>query len=78
MGGGSFGFVAVEGVDDWRGVPRDGNPGVELSWEGHDGGDQTNGAPEISVAMPRSARVARDPGVARRLGAAGAGRARRR
>ncbi len=41
---GSLGFIAVQGGLDWRDAPRDGCPGVELSWEGFDDeGDPATG-----------------------------------
>lgn len=40
---GSLGFIAVEGDLDWREASRDGCPGVEFSWEGHDDGDHASG-----------------------------------
>ena len=40
---GSLGFIAVEGDVDWREASRDGRPGVEFSWEGHDDGDRASG-----------------------------------
>lgn len=40
---GSFRFIAVEAWMDVRPSDRDGRPGVEFSWEGHDDGDRTSG-----------------------------------
>ena len=40
---GSLGFIAVQGGIDWRAAPRDGHPGVEFSWKGHDDGDPAGG-----------------------------------
>ncbi|MDA8074638.1 MAG: hypothetical protein M0Z40_05280 [Actinomycetota bacterium] len=40
---GSLGFIAVEGGVDWREASRDGHPGVEFSWEGHDDCDHASG-----------------------------------
>ncbi len=42
-GFGSMGFIAVEGELDCRDVARDGRPGVEFSWEGHDEYDPASG-----------------------------------
>jgi len=42
-GGGQFGFVAVRGWMDCRGVERDGRVVVEFSWAGEDDGDQVSG-----------------------------------
>lgn len=36
-------FIAVAGLMDCRETPRDGRPGVELSWEGGDEGDPASG-----------------------------------
>ena len=38
-----MGFIAVEGELDCRDVARDGRPGVEFSWEGHDEYDPASG-----------------------------------
>ena len=40
---GSMGFIAVEGELDCRDVARDGRPGVEFSWQGHDVCDPASG-----------------------------------
>lgn len=40
---GSLGFIAVEAGVDWRGATRDGRPGLEFSWEGHDDGSPASG-----------------------------------
>ena len=40
---GSIGFIAVEGGVDWREASRDGRPGAEFSWEGHDDCDPASG-----------------------------------
>ena len=40
---GSFGFIAVQGEMDCREVERDGQPGVEFSWEGNDECDPASG-----------------------------------
>lgn len=40
---GSLGFIAVEGGLDWREASRDGRPGVEFSWEGHDDREHASG-----------------------------------
>lgn len=40
---GSLGFIAVQGGLDWRDAPRDGQPGLEFSWEGFDEGDPATG-----------------------------------
>ena len=40
---GQFGFIAVRGWLDYRPVERDGQPGVEFTWEGVDEGDQVSG-----------------------------------
>jgi hypothetical protein len=40
---GSLGFIAVQGVIDWREAPRNGLPGAEFTWEGFDEGDPVNG-----------------------------------
>lgn len=40
---GSLGFIAVEGGLDWWEASRDGCPGVEFSWEGHDDCDHASG-----------------------------------
>jgi hypothetical protein len=42
-GTGQFGLIAVHAWLDWRPVERDGQPGVEFSWEGSDEGDQVSG-----------------------------------
>jgi hypothetical protein len=43
-GGDGFGSVRfIEGELDYRGVARDGRPGVEFSWEGHDEYDPASG-----------------------------------
>ena len=42
-GSGSFGFIAVQGEMDCREVERDGQPGVEFSWEGNDECDPASG-----------------------------------
>jgi len=42
-GTGSFGFIAVQGDVDWREAPREGRPGVEISWQGFDEGDPASG-----------------------------------
>jgi hypothetical protein len=42
-GTGQFGFIAVNGWLDCRPVERDGQPGVEFTWEGSDEGDQVSG-----------------------------------
>lgn len=42
-GTGQFGFIAVRGWLDCRPVERDGQPGVEFTWEGVDEGDQVSG-----------------------------------
>jgi len=42
-GTGQFGFIAVRGWLDCRPVGRDGQPGVEFTWEGVDEGDQVSG-----------------------------------
>jgi hypothetical protein len=40
---GSLGFIAVQGVIDWRDAVRDGRPAAEFSWEGFDEGDPATG-----------------------------------
>lgn len=40
---GSMGFIAVEGDLDCGDVARDGRPGVEFWWEGHDERDPASG-----------------------------------
>ncbi len=42
-GTGQFGFIAVRAWLDCRPVERDGQPGVEFTWEGVDEGDQVSG-----------------------------------
>jgi hypothetical protein len=42
-GTGQFGFIAVRGWLDCRPAERDGQPGVEFTWEGIDEGDQISG-----------------------------------
>jgi hypothetical protein len=42
-GTGQFGFIAVRGWLDCRPVERDGQPGVDFTWEGVDEGDQISG-----------------------------------
>lgn len=42
-GHGKLGFIAVEGELDCRNVARDGSPGVEFSWRGHDEYDPASG-----------------------------------
>lgn len=40
---GRLGFIAVEGQLDCRDVVRDGQPGVEFTWQGTDDGDPVTG-----------------------------------
>ena len=40
---GSLGFIAVQGVIDWRNAPKDGRPGAEFSWDGYNEGDPVTG-----------------------------------
>ncbi len=40
---GRFRFIAAEGLLDCREVVRDGQPGVEFTWEGSDDGDPVTG-----------------------------------
>jgi hypothetical protein len=40
---GSLGFVAVQGVIDWRETSRDGRSGLEFSWDGFDDSDPASG-----------------------------------
>jgi hypothetical protein len=42
-GTGQFGFIAVRGWLDYRPAERDGQAGVEFTWEGIDEGDQVSG-----------------------------------
>ena len=42
-GGGSFQFGYVSGGIDYREVERDGNPGVEFTWDGNDEMDPAQG-----------------------------------
>jgi hypothetical protein len=42
-GTGQFAFIAVRGWLDCRPAERDGQPGVEFTWEGVDEGDQVSG-----------------------------------
>lgn len=42
-GTGQLGFIAVRGWLDCRPAERNGQPGVEFSWEGDDEGDQVSG-----------------------------------
>src|ERR1700692_4498368 len=40
---GSLGFIVVTGALDCRDADRDGQPGVEFSWQGSDEGDDASG-----------------------------------
>ena len=40
---GSLGFIVVTGKLDCRHAERDGEPGVEFSWQGSDEGDEVSG-----------------------------------
>ena len=40
---GNLGFIVVTGDLDCRDADRDGQPGVELSWQGSDEGDDASG-----------------------------------
>jgi len=40
---GSLGFIVVTGDLDSRDADRDGQPGVEFSWQGSDEGDDASG-----------------------------------
>ena len=40
---GSLGFIVVRGELDCRDAERDGEPGVEFSWQGSDEGDEVSG-----------------------------------
>lgn len=40
---GDFGFIVVRGWMDCRPLERDGQPGVEFSWNGDDDGRETSG-----------------------------------
>ena len=40
---GSLGFIVVTGELDCRDADRDGQPGVEFSWQGSDEGDDASG-----------------------------------
>ena len=40
---GSLGFIVVTGELDCREAERDGEPGVEFSWQGSDEGDEVSG-----------------------------------
>ena len=40
---GSLGFIVVTGELDCRDAERDGEPGVEFSWQGSDEGDEVSG-----------------------------------
>ena len=40
---GSLGFIVVTGELDCRDAERDGEPGVEFSWQGSDEGDDVSG-----------------------------------
>ena len=42
-GHGSLRFLAIEAELDYRSVERQGHPGVEFSFEGHDDGDRISG-----------------------------------
>ena len=42
-GFGSLGFIVVTGELDCRDADRDGQPGVEFSWQGSDEGDDASG-----------------------------------
>jgi hypothetical protein len=48
-GTGSFGFIAVQGWMDCRKAEIEGRPGVEITWEGTDEGDQVSGRGWASV-----------------------------
>ena len=40
---GSLGFIVVTGELDCRAADRDGQPGIEFSWQGSDEGDEASG-----------------------------------
>ena len=50
----SLGFIAVTGELDCRDADRDGQPGIEFSWQGSDEGDDASGR-----GWPRSTPTAR-------------------